>query len=139
MRISMIVIGLLLIGSMAVGYYEFIDVLGSDSAYNTEVDDQYRTAFDKTVELSNKINESYSTVYSDNWGLNLDTFTHLIPQALSLVKNVITLPFQVLVDLVESVVTFLNLPAWTKTLMVALIPTILIFGLIALILRFKDT
>ena len=139
MRISSFVIGILLIGSMIGGLYAFAEGMGdSNSGYGVDIEDEYSTEFDYSKNLSNQIVGDYSKLQniSSNKGA---AYLTMIPDAIILVKNIITYPFTLVDGIISSMVKFLHLPSWVTTLSIGILTIMLIFGVLALILRYRYT
>lgn len=139
MRISTMITGILLMGFMVTGFYSIVtSMANTEDGYGVTVDDSYTEAFDKTEEVSSRINASYNDMmqFSANTGL---AYLSLIPDALILVKNIIVFPFSILGGMIVSIMGYMGLPAWVTTFTVTIVTVAIIFGFVALILRYKYT
>ncbi len=137
-RISHIVIGILLLGIIITGFYTFVGDMAADDAYDVEYED-YSATFSHIDEISDEMNESYSNM-QEKWEVNTESsfqIITLVPQALGLVKNVIVLPFSVASGLVTDIITYMKLPAWVTGFVLAIITVFLVFGMVALVLRYR--
>lgn len=135
MKLSTFIIGLVMFMFLIVGFYSFAQDLAGTNYYNVNVDTQYTTAFDNSINISNQITDSYGRI--QNWTTNKDSaysIITLVPDALSLLKSMISLPMNLASETADSIVTYLQLPAWTSTFMLIVIPLILIFLFVALVL-----
>lgn len=139
MRYSVLIISILLFGSIVTGFYAFTNSLAGGDAYNIQVTD-YSSSFDKTSNISDEISGKYNDLV--NWSAKKSSATQiitLVPDSLSLIKSILFLPLNMLTSIVSSLSTFLQLPAWVTSLGLTVLVIGLIFGLIALILRYKET
>lgn len=140
MRLSTIIISLLLIGAVFAGMYSFVNQMAADDYYDVEVKGEYEASFDKTNNLSVEINEQYATM--SNWSASKSTSVQiitLVPDSLALALDIIKLPFTIIGELISSLLTLVGLPVWFTTMALAVVAVVLIFGIIALILRYRDT
>jgi len=139
LRISVIIISIFIIGLIVSVFYGLVTDLADDEAYNVNVDTSYKSTFDATSTMSNKISSKYNDMV--NWSIQNKETTQLalIPDAISLVLSVIATPFAVLFDLGNSIIIIFKLPAWATTFISGVIVVILMFAFIALVLRFKET
>jgi len=140
MRFSNVIMSILLLGSVLVGLFAFATDLGGEDKYNAPVDDSYLSQFDKTDNLTSEISEKYDEIqnFSTKKSSAYQIIT-LVPDALSLVKNIIVLPFTLIGELIHSLTTVLQLPEWASIFMKVAITIMFLFAFIALILRYKDT
>lgn len=138
MKLSTLLIMLLMVGSVIVGTYTFINELSADTAYNVDVDQQYLNSFNKTTEISNNINESYRDLQAITY--KSDSVFQIItavPDVLSIAANMIKLPFTIIGDLTNTFQEYLGLPTWVAIFIIAVITVMLIFAVISLILRYN--
>lgn len=138
MKLSTIIISIVLIGVLFTGFYSFVNDMASPTAYNVTITD-YSGTFDKTNDVSTEINEKYNTL--TNWSAEKSTLVSIItfvPDSLSLVKSILTLPFTILHGVVINLTSILHLPDWFSAFLIVLIPIILMFAFITLILRWKS-
>lgn len=139
MRISVIVMGVLILGFMVIGYYTTVsDMASEQGGYNVDIDDSYSASFDKTEEMANNISAAYDSIKAKSANTGAAYLT-LIPELWVIVKNTVSLPFSIIGGVIESIVEYVGLPAWVTTFFIAVITIIFIFGLIALIFRYRYT
>lgn len=133
MKISTILIGLVLISSLFVGMYAFSTSLAN--SYGVTVDQTYVQAFDKTNELNNEINQSYSNIQdlSANTGSSVQIIT-LVPDVLIILKNMVVLPFTVVGAMISSLAQFLSLPAWAVSMFLTIATIVLMMAVVNAIL-----
>lgn len=133
MKISTILIGLVLISSIFVGVYAVITEVAGN--YGISVDQQYVSTFDKTTELNNEINQSYSNIQglSANTGSTVQIIT-LVPDVLIILKNMVVLPFTVIGQLISGFATFLHLPTWLVSMVLTISTIVLTMAVISAIL-----
>lgn len=138
MKVSVLIIGFLIMGVMLTGFYAVTTDLGSsENGYNVNVDDdKYLAAFDKSNNISNEINSTYYKIQdlSANKASTIGIIT-LIPDVLIMIKNIIVLPFSLAGGVITSIQLYMGLPAWTTTFMLTLFVITLIFAFIALVLN----
>lgn len=133
--------GLLIIGAMMAGTYSIVNDIGSDQGgYGVAVDDKYETAFDSSSNISNEMRDSWSSIqnYTTNKGASYQIIT-LVPDVLSLMKNVIVLPFSLADNTFKAMVEYIGLPDWIYDFMITSFTIILVFGFVALVLRWRYT
>ena len=142
MRISTIIIGLLLVGSLIFGFYSFVnDLADSDTGYDVSVDDdKYIEAFDKSRNISDEINRSYGKIQklSANTESTIGIVT-LVPEILIITIKMVTLPFAIIGGLMTALQTHMGLPAWTTSFLLTIMTILIVFAIIAMILRFRET
>jgi hypothetical protein len=141
MRLSSLIIGILIIGSMIVGFYSFTrGMADEESGYDIEVDDQYEEKFAYSENVSREINTRYDEMMnmSANKGSTIGIIT-LVPDVLVLLKNIIVLPFSLVGGIIGSIVEFLQLPGWMYTFMITMMTIAIVFAFVALVLRYKNT
>lgn len=137
MRLSSMVIGILFVGVIITGFYSFAASLASkDTGYNIELDQQYVAKFDRTLSIQKNITADMNEI-REEWTVDKSSFLGLVPQAISLAKNVIFLPFQILDTMVTDLASIIGLPDWFIAFVIAAIGVIIIFILISYILRYK--
>lgn len=124
-------------GAMFVGFYEFAAALGGEDAYNVDIDDSYATTFDKTTNISDKIDDDYNEMI--NWSVDKTSYLGLTGHGVSLIKNMISLPFALVGDLVTNGIESIGLPSWVQSFLLAAIAALLVFAVLALILRYRYT
>lgn len=139
MKLSAIIIGIMLVGAMMTGLYHFVnEMAGDQGGYNVEFDNSYESAFDKSQNISSEMSDDYQEImnFTVDKGSTIGIVT-LIPDVLSLMKNTITLPLTIAQGMIQSIITYLQLPDWTYVLMMTMFSILVIFGFIALVLRFR--
>ena len=137
MRVSYLFFGLLIVGLIVVGAYSTLNSAVSDAGFGTGeiVDPKYETAFEMTENVSAQISSDYDNMM--NWTVDKTSFLALIPNAVSMMKNMIKLPFTVIGDLIGSLGEFLYLPAWAVSFLLAIIAGFTVFAVIAVIRGYK--
>ena len=140
MKISSLIISILLVGVLFTGFYTFVNDLASPENYDLAVDNQYMNTFDKTNNLSMDIQKKYDNMqnFSTKKSSTIQIIT-LIPDALSLMKDIIILPYRVTSVMINDLARFINLPSWVTTFIVAVITILLLFAIISMILRWNET
>ncbi len=139
MRLSSVIIGILLIAAVSTGMYTFVNSLASDEYYDVAVESKYEDAFGNNTEINQEINASYTNVQA--WTVDKTSFLALAPDVVSLVKNLIALPFKVLGNMLLFIVSpeGLGLPVWVQSFAIGLLLTVMIFAVIAIIIRYRYT
>lgn len=140
MTLSNAFVAFLLLGGVMVGMYSFIGDMTSESTYNLEFDSGLQAQLDKTSEIEDKINESYAEIqeWTSDKASTIGVITFVI-DAIKLGINMITLPFTMVWDTIEIITSVLKLPDWATSIILTTLIAMLIFGLLALIMRFKGT
>jgi hypothetical protein len=140
MRLSSVIFGILMVGTLIVGMYSFVSDLSGADAYNIEYDTQYEEAFDKSEEVSEQINESYTEMqeFSASKSSTIGIVT-LVPDMLILLKNMIVLPFSLAGGMIGSLIQYMGLPSWVQSFLIAGLTILFLFAIAALILRYKYT
>lgn len=139
MRFSTFIIAILLFGVLVTGTFSFFNDLSGADAFNTDVDD-YSAQFDHSQNLSTEIADRYGEM--SNWTSEKSSAIQiitLVPDALMLAKDLILLPVTIVYELLDSLVNVIGLPDWITTFALAVIVVFVIFGFIALILRYRET
>ena len=145
MRISSFIISILLVGLIVVGFYEFAADLAAPDAYDITLNESYKDAFDKTNNISSEISDDYEAMIgnSDNnetgWVVDKLSYLALIPNAVSLILNMVKLPFIVTIEIISNITEYLNLPDWINAFLMAAFLILVIFGIISIIMRYRDT
>lgn len=140
MRFQSFIIGILLMGAVVVGLYAFVNDMAGDNAYVVSVNSTYEESFDKSTVLSTNISDKYDKMQnlSTEKGSAIQIIT-LVPDVLSLAKDIIVLPFNLLGGIISNITTFMRLPDWVGTFTLSIISVLLIFSFIALVLRYRYT
>jgi len=125
---------------LVVGTYSLINELADDQqGYNVSIDQTYLETFDKTQNLSDSITTSYNDLIALPSYTGTDFFIiTLVPEALSLMKDFLTLPFTVGGEFLTGMTDILGIPTWVASTLLALFCIILIFSFVTLILRFTS-
>lgn len=141
MKISTMIIGLLLISVLVFGFYQFATDLGdSETGYDVAVDDDaYIQSFDKSRNISDQVNESYHNIQDDLRANTAASYITLIPEVVVLVINLVELPFTLMGGIITAIIDYMGLPSWVNTFMITVMVVLLVFALVALALRYKDT
>lgn len=141
MRVSSIIIGLILVGSIFTMMFGFARDLGGSDAYDVEISDEYEQAFDKTEEMNREINKSYNEIQEKWEGKKTSTlgFITLTIDAMVLVKNIIIYPFTVMGGMITSIIEYIKLPAAMQSMMLSISTILFIFAIVAIVLRYKWT
>tara|TARA_R100000306_G_C4352437_1_gene130829 strand:- start:560 stop:973 length:414 start_codon:yes stop_codon:yes gene_type:complete len=137
MKISTLLIVLLIVSGVVVGTYSMINDLATD--YGVTVDQNYLDSFNKTLQLNEELNSKYLKVQnlSAKTGSSFNIIT-LVPDVLSIVKDVIKLPFTVTGELLNSFNEFLGLPKWVYNTLLGIFVVLMIFAFISLVLRYNS-
>jgi len=144
MRISSFIISILLVGLIVVGFYELADDLAGEDAYDVTLNESYKDAFDKTANVSSEISDNYESIIGSSdknetgWVVDKLSYLALIPNVVSLVVNMVQLPFTVTGEIIGNLTDYLNLPSWISVFLTTAFLVLLIFGIIAIVMRFKD-
>tara|TARA_R100000808_G_scaffold3929_1_gene13368 strand:+ start:9225 stop:9647 length:423 start_codon:yes stop_codon:yes gene_type:complete len=138
MKLSDILIVILLVSAIFTGSYALINNLAdSETGYNVTIDDSYLTQFNKTTELSKEINESYSELLAlPSYSSSNFFIISLVPEALGLIKELVTLPFVSAKEILNGFTTVFAIPQELVSVIIAIICVILLFAFLTLILRF---
>jgi|24BtaG_2_1085350.scaffolds.fasta_scaffold04662_2 hypothetical protein len=149
MKFSSILIGILLLGAIFGGFYTFTNSIITENNYDTDfgivTDSKYQNSFDKIEEISNKTSAAYVTMYGNDetnetgWAVDKLSYLGFVPDALSLIKDIVTLPFSLAGDFIFSIGIYLGVPSWVTALLLAVTLVILLFALLQIILRYKYT
>lgn len=144
MKVSQLIIGLLIVGFFITGMYTVINDLAGADSYNLDVDD-YSTKFDKTTNVSDQIADDYETIFGtedsdqNSWVVDKTSYLALLPHAVSLVKNMIKLPFAVIGETINTLMVELGFDSWVSSFLLTVAMVFMIFGVISIILRYRDT
>ena len=123
--------------------YCIIAELTSETAYDLPVNDTYLRTFNQTNDVAGQISEDYQTIWGDDnenktgWAVDKLSYLALLPEAVSLVKNMIKLPYQLTEDMVSGILETVGLPEFMQPIIMTLILVALIFALIAIVLRYR--
>ena len=130
MRPSYLFFGLLFIGLMVAGSYAMLNDAVSAQGFGSDnvVQDNYSSAFNRTISVSEEISSDYDSMM--NWTVDKTSFLALVPHAVSMVKNMIQLPFEVIGELVGSLSGFLGLPDWAKTFLLTAVAAFTLFAVL---------
>tara|TARA_R100001594_G_scaffold143160_1_gene190811 strand:+ start:119 stop:541 length:423 start_codon:yes stop_codon:yes gene_type:complete len=138
MKLSDILIVILLVSAIFTGSYALINNLAdSETGYNVTIDDSYLEQFNKTTELSQEINTSYSELLAlPSYSSSNFFIISLVPEALGLIKELVTLPFVSAQEILNGFTTVFAIPPELVSVLIAIICVILLFAFLTLILRF---
>jgi len=115
------------------GTYYFVSDVSEE--FGVEVDaDQYTAIYDRTNDLAESMNATYEKLTSENVGLTDQFFTGL-NLAWSSIKLLVTTPFSIFAAIIQSIITSLGLPAWVAGLFLITITGLVVFAMIAALLR----
>ena len=140
MKLSDIILIILLVSAIFTGSYAIVNNLAdSTQGYNISVDDSLLGQFNKTTELSEEINESYSELLAlPSYSSSSFYIISLVPEALGLIKELVTLPFVSATEILEGFKEVFAIPPALASMLVAIICVILLFAFLSLILRFTS-
>jgi len=138
MKLSTIIIGLMLLSGMVVGTYSFVTGLGTATGSAVVVSQEYVQDFNNTVTLNDELAQKYSKVQnlSAKTGSSFQIIT-LVPDALSILKDLLTIPFTVMGDIMSAFQDHLGVPGWVFTLVLGIFTVVLIMALLSAILRYE--
>jgi len=151
MRISQFVIVILIMGGIFAGFYSFANSLGeiSPDTYNMTLDDSYQNEFvsgmnDVSV-TSGEMIQTIQGIESNStgvvgWIVDKTAFLALVPQALSLILDILVLPINLLSTFVTAMAEGLGLSTdgWIFGFIVSLITVSIIFAFISLIMKTRS-
>jgi len=138
MKVSTGITALIIFSFALIGMYAFLSDLVNDNAYDIEYDDKYLTELDNAQNISASISTSWDK--AANFSAKKSTlyqFVTLVPDALSVIKDLFMLPPKLVASTVASVTQFIGLPEWVGSFVLSIFMTAFIFAFIALILRYK--
>jgi len=138
---STMIIGVLLVGALFAGVYSFTDLFTGDDAYQitlSSADSAYADTFHDTQNTTGKINEQYDKLRND-WQIEsgLNVFVVLIPDAYRLIKSLISLPIDALMDFVNVGAGPLNVPPWLSAFILAFIVVVAMFTFVSIITKWR--
>jgi hypothetical protein len=123
--------------------YGMIAELTSETAYDLPVNDSYLRTFNQTNDVAGQISEDYKTIWGskeeNKTGMAVDKLSYLalVPEIVSLVKNMVKLPYQLTEDMVSGILQTIGLPEFMQPFIMTLILVALIFSIFAIILRYR--
>lgn len=140
MKLSDIILMILLVSAIFTGSYALINNLAdSEQGYNITIDDSLLAQFNKTTQLSEDINRSYSELLAlPSYSSSSFYIISLIPEALGLIKELVTLPFVSANEILSGFQEVFAIPPALASMLVAIICVILLFAFLSLILRFTS-
>jgi len=140
MKLSDIILIILLVSAIFTGSYAIVNNLAdSTQGYNISVDDSLLGQFNKTTELSEEINESYSELLAlPSYSSSSFYIISLVPEALGLIKELVTLPFVSAEEILSGFQEVFAIPPALYSTLLAIICVILLFAFLSLILRFTS-
>lgn len=134
MKIEHLVLGILVLAAIAVGMYSVVGELGDQ--YGVEVDEEAITEpYEHSQTMITDINQSYSRLTEG--GLNPTDFVTGLVLVWKVVKFIVATPFTVANTILIHTVSVLGLPTWFTTLLTGGLVVLVLFGLVALILRYR--
>ncbi len=132
MRIEAFVLGLFVFGSIIIGMYAIFDETADQYGMDTGQD---LSAYNKTAESISNINQSFTDLTTGT--LSPTSFLGGLGLVFSVVQLVIATPFTIATGMIAHLSTALALPVWFTALISGALVVLVVFGLIALILRFR--
>lgn len=140
MRLSTIIISIMLVGLVFTGLYTFTNSLTGADAYNVPVDDSYLGTYQKINETNTEIRDSYNDMlnWSTKKGSAIQIIT-LVPDALSLLKNIIVTPISIMWTMVSDTMDVVGIPDYAHGFVIGLLTLIVIFALVSAVLRYDKT
>lgn len=142
LNISAIVIGFLILGTVLTGFSLVLSGMAdSGVGYNKEdkYSGVYKERLDTTTNYTNSINKSYHEMLDVFTADSSLAYITLVPKAVILVVDIIKLPFGLVGTIIDSLIEWFELPGWVKAFFNTVFVIIIVFAMIALALRFKDT
>ena len=133
MKLSDIILIILLVSAIFTGSYAIVNNLAdSTQGYNISVDDSLLGQFNKTTELSEEINRSYSELLAlPSYSSSSFYIISLVPEALGLIKELVTLPFVSATEILEGFKEVFAIPPALASMLVAIICVILLFAFLS--------
>lgn len=137
MKFSSVIIGIVILTAMVTGLYTFTNALADENYYNVNVDSVYEQRYGNMTGIYEEVNETQYAV--NEWVNDKTSFLALIPHTLSLIQDLIILPFQILGGMIAFGTTDVGFPAWVQVFLVSLILALILFAFLALVLRYRYT
>ena len=135
MKLSSLILTVLLVGALFTGLYSYVNFLGQPENYNLVVDDSYLNRFNQSNENSQKLTDTYNELQEKLQSNNAGAIITLIPITLTIIKELVTIPFTGLGNIIGALIEFLNLPSWVTGFLITTLTLFVIFGLVALVLN----
>ena len=139
-------VGMILFSALITGFYVFMGDLSGEEGYNIDTtnDTVYQLAYNKTENLSRDIQDSYDRVATMETNVAAQFFTGLV-EIVDIVKDIIVMPYTILVGDGGIINTMggtkedggLGMPTWITGMLIAIVVIALIFGVIAVIIKYK--
>ena len=146
MRLQTIIIGMLVFGALMTGFYTFLGDLTGPEGYDIDIsnDTAYQAAYNKTTDLSQQLNDSYSDLQDVSPDRGLSYFTGAWDM-FKIAKDIITTPFSLLLGSDGMINTLagseedkgLGLAPWIQGLVFGLIIVLIIFAVMAIVIKWK--
>lgn len=140
MKLSTIIYSTFLLGFLIVGWYSILGSLASDQGgYNVVINDSIKDNLNENLTtISEDLSDSYSDL-TDNVTANSGlAYLALVPKVIVIFVKTIISPIQILFTIVTTLVAEFLLPAWVTSIVMGMLGAIVIFALVALMLRFRD-
>ena len=140
MKFSTIVIGLLLVGFCMAGGFSFFLDQQVKNTYGVQINQSYSDPFNSTLVLSEKIanNTAFISNRTVNTGSGIFIIT-LIPDMLILLRDLVTLPFTVLLGIMTFSFNTLGITnPIVSTFFTAIIGAFAMFAFISAVLRWNS-
>lgn len=137
MKVSTLVISVLIISAMMTGIYGFVNELSGSNGYNVAVNQEFLSNFSRTNALSTDILEQFNKTQQE-WNAADESIianAKFMVNAMSLVLNIILLPFNTGSEYLQLFFTYLGAPAWVFSFALAVFVTILLFAIVSVIVR----
>lgn len=134
MKIERLVIGMLFITAIVGGMYSIIGELGDQ--YNVEVNqDEITAPYKNSQDMIESINQSYSKLTEG--GMNPTDFVTGLVLVLKVIKFIVITPFNVANTMMIYTISTLGLPTWFATFITGGLVVLVVFALVALIMRYR--
>lgn len=138
MKLTTLLIGIFIVSALVIGMYTFANDLTDDTGYDYDVNNEYMSSFNKMDNVSTDMSNSYNTLQNMTFldaGLNI---YKPVLEVFSLAKNAILAPFSIANTMIIDFTNAISAPVWVRSLIVGVFYVMLLFALIAIILRFRD-
>src|SRR6056297_245114 len=143
MRYSGFVIAILIVGAIFMGMYSFASSLAEVSDdYTNEINMTYANTYNNMNKVGNTSSEMITTIKGGDdkgWVVDKLAYLALIPQALSLLKEIMFLPIDFFDDMITQMLPDLGIAgdSLITTFLISIITLSIIFAFIALILKYR--
>ena len=138
MKLTTIIMGVLIIGTLFIGLYSVTNDLSSTDKYNLDVTD-YSGDFDFVTDISEDMNESYSEITEDWTSDRSKTIITFVVDATRITISIVKNSFKFFIGMIPSMMSLLGLPDWIQPFATGMLYTMIIFSLIAIALRYRYT